>query len=96
MVLERMVWNLVRDAPGCVPQASPSFPPLFSIRLEEAPLPILHLFSEMHPEPAFLQSWVTGALIIDHSAGILSILGSPRGRLINNLVSVMDSPKIIA
>lgn len=38
----------------------------------------------------------TVALLIDHSAGILSTLGLAGGPLINNLVRVMDSVRIIA
>lgn len=83
--------------PSVHPQASLPFPPLPSTR--SATLgPTAHSAPVLSDaaRPALPQPPATAARIIDHSAGILSTLGLAGRPLINNLVRVMDSVRIIA
>lgn len=83
------------ETPACARPSQPSFPPLPSTwLLNWAPLPIQHSSSSDVARPTLLQP--QPLLIIDHSAGISSTLGLAGGPLINNLVRVMDSVRIIA
>lgn len=80
------------------PQASLPFPPPPSTRSAKLgptahPAPIL--FDAARPALPQPQPPAALALIIDHSAGILSTLGLAGRPLINNLVRVMDSVRII-
>lgn len=83
--------------PVCMLASQPS---LFSHAFYQAAElgPISHSASVLSDvaRPALPQPRATAELIIDHSAGILSTLSLAGGALINNLVRVMDSVRIIA
>lgn len=88
---------LCLETPACARPSQPSFSPLPSTRLQNwGPLPIQHSSSSDVARPTLPQPHATATLIIDHSAGISSTLGLAGGQLINNLVRVMDSVRIIA
>lgn len=95
VVSERMVQNPARGAPAC---AASSLPPLTVLHqaAESTQLPILRQASQIQTSPALRQPRAAAVLITHCSAGILSTFGSAGGWLINNLVRVMDSSRIIA
>lgn len=95
VVSERMVQNWLGVPQPVQPQASFLCTVLHQAA-ESTQLPILRQASQIQTSPALRQPRAAAVLITHCSAGILSTFGSAGGWLINNLVRVMDSSRIIA